>query len=111
MYGEAKVVPTPETEPAAPVSGYGMSKNTAERYARWFGEHHGLDVVTLRYGNVYGPRQDGTQDTGVIAITCYRLLERAMREGAPFDPLWHADPEFQSLRDFVPFQTLIAPKG
>jgi hypothetical protein len=39
------------------------------------------------------------------------LLERAMHEGAPFDWQWHADAEFQSLRDFVPFRTLIAPKG
>jgi UDP-glucose 4-epimerase len=75
MYGVANVVPTPETEPAAPVSGYGMSKNTAERYGRWFGEHHGLDVVTLRYGNVYGPRQDPRGDAGVIAIFCGAVLE------------------------------------
>ncbi len=75
MYGVAQVVPTPETEPAAPISGYGMSKNTAERYARWFGEHHGLDVATLRYGNVYGPRQDPHGDAGVIAIFCGAVLE------------------------------------
>jgi UDP-glucose 4-epimerase len=76
MYGEAKVVPTPETEPAAPVSGYGLSKNTVERYAAWFHEAHGLDVVTLRYGNVYGPRQDPRGDAGVIAIFCDRVLAR-----------------------------------
>jgi UDP-glucose 4-epimerase len=75
MYGEAKVVPTPETEPAAPVSGYGLSKNTAERYARWFTENHDLDVVTLRYGNVYGPRQDPRGDAGVIAIFCGAVLD------------------------------------
>jgi UDP-glucose 4-epimerase len=75
MYGVAEVVPTPETSPAAPISGYGMSKNTAERYGRWFGENHGLDVVTLRYGNVYGPRQDPRGDAGVIAIFCAAVLE------------------------------------
>ncbi|WP_214407331.1 NAD-dependent epimerase/dehydratase family protein [Pseudonocardia lacus] len=75
MYGVAEVVPTPETSPAAPISGYGMSKNTAERYARWFGENHGLDVVTLRYGNVYGPRQDPRGDAGVIAIFCGAVLD------------------------------------
>src|SRR6185312_16148829 len=74
MYGVAEVVPTPETEPAAPVSGYWMSKNTAELYGRWFGENHGLDVVTLRYGNVYGPRQDPRGDAGVIAIFCGAVL-------------------------------------
>src|SRR3954454_24460076 len=74
MYGEATAVPTPDAEPAPPVSGYGMSKNTAERYARWFGQNHGLDVVTLRYGNVYGPRQDPRGDAGVIAIFCDAVL-------------------------------------
>jgi UDP-glucose 4-epimerase len=74
MYGEAKVVPTPETEPAEPVSGYGLSKNTVERYAAWFQATHGMEVVTLRYGNVYGPRQDPRGDAGVIAIFCDKVL-------------------------------------
>ncbi|MDQ4105288.1 MAG: NAD-dependent epimerase/dehydratase family protein, partial [Actinomycetota bacterium] len=58
IYGETDVIPTPEAVPADPVSAYGLSKLTAECYARWFRRMHGLDVVTLRYGNVYGPRQD-----------------------------------------------------
>jgi UDP-glucose 4-epimerase len=37
---------------------------------------HGVSTLALRYGNVYGPRQDGTGDTGIVAITCYRMLER-----------------------------------
>jgi UDP-glucose 4-epimerase len=45
-----------------------------ERYGRWFRRSHGLDVVTLRYGNVYGPRQDPRGDAGVIAIFCDRVL-------------------------------------
>jgi UDP-glucose 4-epimerase len=74
MYGEAGVVPTPETEPAEPVSAYGLSKNTVERYAAWFRANHGMEVVTLRYGNVYGPRQDPRGDAGVIAIFCDLVL-------------------------------------
>lgn len=74
IYGETSVVPTPETVPAEPTSAYGLSKQTAERYAGWFGASHGLDVVTLRYGNVYGPRQDPRGDAGVIAILCDRAL-------------------------------------
>jgi UDP-glucose 4-epimerase len=74
IYGETDVVPTPETEPARPLSGYGLSKRTAEEYGIWFGEAHGLEVVTLRYGNVYGPRQDPAGDAGVIAIFCNRVL-------------------------------------
>jgi UDP-glucose 4-epimerase len=45
-----------------------------EEYAEWFRRTSGLDVVTLRYGNVYGPRQDPTGDAGVVAIFCERLI-------------------------------------
>ena len=74
MYGVTDLVPTPETAPAVPVSGYGTSKQTAERYAAWFRAQQGLETVTLRYGNVYGPRQDPHGDAGVIAIFCNRVL-------------------------------------
>lgn len=74
IYGETDVVPTPETHPAQPLSAYGLSKRTAEEYGRWFRDQHGLDVLTLRYGNVYGPRQDPAGDAGVIAIFCDRVL-------------------------------------
>jgi UDP-glucose 4-epimerase len=74
IYGDSEVVPTPEAVAADPVSAYGLSKLTAERYARWFHRMHGLNVVTLRYGNVYGPRQDPHCDAGVIAIFCDRVL-------------------------------------
>lgn len=74
IYGETSVVPTPETEPARPLSAYGLGKRTAEEYGAWFRDAHGLDVVTLRYGNVYGPRQDPGGDAGVIAILCDRVL-------------------------------------
>lgn len=74
IYGETELVPTSEAVPADPISAYGVSKLTAERYARWFRRARGLDVVTLRYGNVYGPRQDPRGDAGVIAIFCDRVL-------------------------------------
>ncbi|MBW0115006.1 NAD-dependent epimerase/dehydratase family protein [Pseudonocardia abyssalis] len=74
IYGETDTVPTPETAPARPLSAYGLGKHTAERYASWFGQTHGLQVTTLRYGNVYGPRQDPKGDAGVIAILCDRAL-------------------------------------
>jgi UDP-glucose 4-epimerase len=74
IYGETDVVPTPETTPAEPLSPYGLGKRTVERYGSWFRRSHGLDVVTLRYGNVYGPRQDPRGDAGVIAIFCDRVL-------------------------------------
>ncbi|MGH3588104.1 MAG: NAD-dependent epimerase/dehydratase family protein, partial [Pseudonocardia sp.] len=74
IYGETDVVPTPETVPAEPLSPYGLSKRAVERYGAWFRSHHGLDLVTLRYGNVYGPRQDPRGDAGVIAIFCDKVL-------------------------------------
>jgi UDP-glucose 4-epimerase len=74
IYGEAAEVPTPETAPTHPLSAYGLGKRTVERYAEWFRAAHGLDVVTLRYGNVYGPRQDPHGDAGVIGIFCDRVL-------------------------------------
>jgi UDP-glucose 4-epimerase len=74
IYGETEMVPTSEAVPADPVSAYGLSKLTAEHYARWFRRMRGLEVVTLRYGNVYGPRQDPRGDAGVIAIFCDRVL-------------------------------------
>jgi UDP-glucose 4-epimerase len=74
IYGEGAPLPTPETTTGRPLSAYGLSKLTAEQYAEWFRLMHDLDVVTLRYGNVYGPRQDPTGDAGVVAIFCSRLL-------------------------------------
>ena len=76
VYGTTHRVPTPETQPARPLSAYGLSKRTAEEYAAWFGTEQGLDVVTLRYGNVYGPRQDPGGDAGVIARFCERAMDK-----------------------------------
>lgn len=75
IYGVTDVIPTPETVVPDPPSGYGTSKLTAERYGRWFRRSRGLEVVTLRYGNVYGPRQDPRGDAGVIAIFCAAALD------------------------------------
>jgi UDP-glucose 4-epimerase len=74
IYGETDVMPTPETVEAAPVSAYGQSKQCAELYCAWAGRARGLETVTLRYGNVYGPRQDPGGEAGVIAIFSGRLL-------------------------------------
>ena len=74
IYGETEVMPTPETVAAAPVSAYGQSKQCAELYCAWAGRARGLETVTLRYGNVYGPRQDPGGEAGVIVIFAGRLL-------------------------------------
>jgi UDP-glucose 4-epimerase len=74
IYGKTATMPTPETIPPNPVSAYGLSKLCAEQYAKWFRETCDLDIVTLRYGNVYGPRQYPNGDARVIATYCDRAL-------------------------------------
>ena len=95
IYAPGGPIPTPETAEVAPLSAYGLSKRVVEQYAEWFRCSFGLDVVTLRYGNVYGPRQDPTGDAGVVAIFCERLLT-----GRPPDRVRrrHADPRFRLRR-------------
>jgi UDP-glucose 4-epimerase len=75
IYGEGQILPAPEEHPVAPESPYGLSKFCAENYCALFTRLHGLSTVSLRYGNVYGPRQDPLGEAGVIAIFCGKLLE------------------------------------
>jgi UDP-glucose 4-epimerase len=73
IYGEADQHPTAEDAPIRPISPYGQSKYAAEGYLRLYQRLHGLSTVTLRYSNVYGPRQDPLGEGGVIAIFCSKL--------------------------------------
>jgi UDP-glucose 4-epimerase len=75
IYGEGQIIPAPEEHPVAPESPYGTSKFCAEQYCALFTRLHGLSTISLRYGNVYGPRQDPLGEAGVIAIFCGKLLE------------------------------------
>jgi UDP-glucose 4-epimerase len=72
LYGEGadKELPLPESTPIAPLSGYGQSKFAAEGYVGLFERLHGLSGMSLRLGNVYGPRQDPLGEAGVVAIFC-----------------------------------------
>ena len=73
IYGETDVVPTPEDVWPTPMAPYGTSKLCAEQYLATFHRLHGLSTVAMRFGNVYGPRQDPHGEAGVIAIFCGRL--------------------------------------
>jgi UDP-glucose 4-epimerase len=75
IYGEVdpELIPTPESAEPRPMAAYGQSKFCAERYCGWYERLYGLSTVTLRLGNVYGPRQDPLGEAGVIAIFCGRL--------------------------------------
>ena len=75
IYGDVDTIPSPESTPPAPMAGYGTSKFCAEQYCNLYARLHGLSTVTLRYGNVYGPRQDPLGEAGVIAIFCGRLMD------------------------------------
>jgi UDP-glucose 4-epimerase len=72
-YGEC-VRPAREDDPSRPLSPYGVTKLAGEHYVRSYGALHGLTFTVLRYGNVYGPRQDPHGEAGVVAIFCQRLL-------------------------------------
>jgi UDP-glucose 4-epimerase len=74
IYGEGRILPAPEDHPVAPEAPYGQSKFAAEGYCDLYARLHDLSTVSLRYGNVFGPRQDPLGEAGVIAIFCGRLL-------------------------------------
>jgi UDP-glucose 4-epimerase len=73
LYGDV-FEPAAEEHPAAPVSPYGIAKLAGEMYLAFFAREHGLRCAALRYGNVYGPRQDPHGEAGVVAIFLERLL-------------------------------------
>lgn len=74
IYGDAELIPSPETVEPLPEAAYGQSKLAAEGYLGLYERLYGLSSVTLRYGNVYGPRQDPLGEAGVIAIFCGALV-------------------------------------
>ncbi len=78
-YGEVpeKNMPIKETELVLkPTSFYGVSKAAAESYLKLYGNLYGINWVSLRYSNVYGPRQDGNREAGVVAIFTHKLLNK-----------------------------------
>lgn len=68
IYGGADVLPTPEDYPALPLSPYGVSKLASELYLSSYRLTGLLPFVSLRFGNVYGPRQSPQSEAGVVAI-------------------------------------------
>jgi UDP-glucose 4-epimerase len=92
-YGETPTLPKVESMPPAPISPYGVSKYAAELYAQVFGRVYGLEHVSLRYFNVFGPRQDPSSPySGVLSKFCAAFLEGA-------EPVVFGDGE--QTRDFT----------
>src|SRR5579862_1975347 len=75
IYGEQETFPAPEDHPLHPVSPYGVAKMATEAYLFFYKVQYGIEYTALRYGNVYGPRQDPHGEAGVVAIFCGRMLE------------------------------------
>jgi len=74
IYGECDA-PAREDHPRAPLAPYGVSKLAGEEYIAAYNRLYGAEHVALRYGNVYGPRQDPEGEAGVVAIFMNRLRE------------------------------------
>lgn len=75
-FGELAKLPADESTPQRPESPYGITKMVTEHYLRFYHAQHGLDFTALRYGNVFGPRQDPNGEAGVISIFIGRFLTR-----------------------------------
>ncbi len=75
VYGEPQYLPVDEMHPIKPISPYAVSKQTVENYLYYYKKTHNIDCVSLRFANVYGPRQDPNGEAGVIAVFINRLLQ------------------------------------
>ena len=73
-YGDTDVLPTPETHASLPMSPYGITKVAMELYVGAWTQIFGMSGISLRYANIYGPRQNPEGEAGVVAIFCHRLL-------------------------------------
>lgn len=74
IYGEPEYAPQDEAHPLKPLSPYGIAKLSSEKYLFFYKEQYGIEYVALRYGNVYGPRQNPHGEAGVVAIFAERML-------------------------------------
>jgi len=74
VYGTFAKPPNMEIDAKDPESPYAIAKLSVEYYLAYYGRVHGIDCVSLRFGNVYGPRQDPHGEAGVVAIFCAKLM-------------------------------------
>jgi UDP-glucose 4-epimerase len=91
-YGNPDYLPLDEKHPLRPASPYGITKMVGEHYLAYYALDRGLQFTALRYGNVYGPRQDSHGEAGVIAIFTNQLLSGRT-------PVIHWDGE--QVRDYI----------
>ncbi len=100
VYGETEALPLNEDNPINPLSPYAVGKATGELYCNVFSEIYGLPTVSLRYFNVFGPRQDpNSQYAAVIPIFIDKILKNE-------SPVIYGDGE--QSRDFVSVKHIVA---
>jgi UDP-glucose 4-epimerase len=75
IYGEQDYFPADEKHPTRPISPYGVAKRSIELYLHYYHEVQGIEYVSFRYTNVYGPRQSPHGEAGVVAIFTEKLLD------------------------------------
>lgn len=75
VYGDKSELPSIETSPTNPDSPYGITKLVGEKYLYYYKKFYGLNYVALRYGNVYGPRQNPKGEAGVVAIFAKKMID------------------------------------
>ena len=99
VYGESKILPIPESAPLNPLSPYAVTKAAGELYCNVFTEVYGLPTISLRYFNVFGPRQDPNSPyAAVIPIFIQKMLENKR-------PVIYGDGE--QTRDFVSVKNIV----
>lgn len=96
VYGDVDQRPTPESVTPRPRSPYGIHKLAGEHYLDFYRQEYGIEYTTLRYGNVYGPRQSPYGEAGVVAI----FIDKLLRKERPTMFAFTDQPEGMS-RDYV----------
>jgi len=99
IYGDAAPVPARETDPPRPECPYGVAKLAVEHYLHFYAREYGVTPISLRYANVYGPRQNGLGEAGVVAIFIEKFL-------AGEQPVINGDG--LQTRDFVYVEDVVA---
>lgn len=99
IYGEQSRFPADEKHPARPLSPYGITKLATEKYLFYYNTLFGLQYVSLRYANVYGPRQNPHGEAGVVAIFAGRMLANSQ-------PVINGDGK--QTRDYVYVEDVVA---
>lgn len=108
IFGTPDRFPITETTPQRPSSPYGITKMVTEHYLRFYKQEKGLDFTALRYGNVYGPRQDPNGEAGVISIFIGKFLKN---EGVRIDSDGEQTRDYVYVKDVAQLNVAALDKG